>query len=99
MTTTERYAKCNTKEELNKLFLFDQMVANTCEYIYACEETYKKRYQELMNEKDDQSQQEYHDYIIRIPCNYRCCWHNVYVVDCKRLNTIWSAFLCYNDQG
>ena len=53
MTAKERYAKCKTIEELNRVHQLDIMSADTFEFMNACEYEYRQRRSELKNGDSD----------------------------------------------
>ena len=52
MTAEERYARCRTLEELNREFRMDKMSAESWEFLGACEKAHRKRYNEILDEKE-----------------------------------------------
>ena len=53
MTAKERYDKCKTVEDLNRIHQLDIMSADTFEFMNACEYAYKQRYLELKDGECD----------------------------------------------
>lgn len=55
MNADERYARCNTIQELAKVYKFDKLSANSWEYLKACQMAWAKHYRRLKETEEDET--------------------------------------------
>ena len=51
MTADERYEQCTSRKELDEIYHYDRLSADTWEFLSACDKAYAKHYERLYKQE------------------------------------------------
>lgn len=55
MTAGERYARCNTTQELARAYKIDKLSSDSWQYLDACQKAWAKHYKRLIEQEDKET--------------------------------------------